>query len=326
LEISGNPVDGVITDSYNSSNGTYAEHTSGSESIGKKGDLIYAGDIILTKGSGSADIKGGIESGRTVDLNPSSGNGQPDVHGNISYTNSCIDCDARIVSPGVPPATKIDGIETASSVDWFVNNSIEEVKENADAVDPYLPGDGDTELTESKYYFNSLVIEDGDELELNTTDNNMKIAVKENIKIKGRINITGDGIVRMFVGGEGIGTTRELYMADGTQILTPGDDATQFRLYGKGDFRALIGESSGGGNAATYVGVLYAPPGELGKGNITLKGSRVRGGILTGKTVLDKSSIHYDEALLGTQIIPPDANQLKVTFLHVTVNEIRVEG
>jgi len=85
----------------------------------------------------------------------------------------------------------------------------------------------------------------------------------------------------------------------------------------------------GNNSFAKYVGVLYAPPGQTGNGEIVLNGAEVFGGMLTGTTTIPngaKGSIHYDEALLGKQVIPPNANQVKVTYLHVTVNQIAVKG
>lgn len=309
-----------FTDSYNSSEGPYDPLNPG-----KAGDLIYSGDIDLSSGSGNSDFWGDIEAGGDVTVG--TGGGQPDVNGNISHGDLCLpspaDCDNKIIDPN-GEVTKIDDIRTAGSVTWFVNNSISELEEEADESNPTL-ADG-TELDNATYYFDSFVVNDGDEIEINTTENDVKIGVRENVDIgdQSRVNVTGDGIVRLFVGGEGIGGSNELQMRKEAEILTPGDDATMFRLYGKEDFRANIG-NSGKSALAKFVGVLYAPPGIGGNGEIVLDSGEVFGGMLTGTTTIEKGSIHYDEALRGTQVIPPNANQVKVTFLHVTVNEIAVK-
>ena len=59
---------------------------------------------------------------------------------------------------------------------------------------------------------------------------------------------------------------------------------------------------------------------------MTLDSGEIYGGILTGTTIIEGGSLHYDETLKNKQIIPPDANQVEVTFLHVTINQIMVEG
>jgi hypothetical protein len=326
FEVRGDTVGDQFTDSYNSSIGTYEAHdNTGGPDVGKEGDLIYSGDIIIDGGTGGDDFLGDITSGGGVNLSESSGGGQPDVYGNISYADYCSCNSSRIKDPGEPPAEKIDNVETASSVDWFVNNTIEQVEDDAVAA----PGTPPSELNESSYYFDNLTVSSDDEVEINTTDNNVKIAVRENVMIEenATLNVTGDGIVRMFVGGEGLSGTKELRMYADSKIITPGDDATQFRMYGKANFDAELGV--GNNHFAKYVGVLYAPPGQTGNGEIVLNGAEVFGGMLTGTTTIPtgaQGSIHYDEALLGKQVIPPNANQVKVTYLHVTVSQITVEG
>jgi flagellin-like protein len=326
FKLHGDPAGARYTDSYNSSQGPYDPTTAG-----KEGDLIYTGDIDLTGGSGNNDIWGDIESGNDVKVG--SGGGQPYINGNISHAQRCLpsntECESRITDPD-GDRTKIDRVETASSVNWFVNNSISEIEDNADETNPVL-SDGQ-DLNKSTYYFDSLVVPDDNKIKLNTTENDIKIGVRENVKLNNDgsdgaiLNVTGDGIVRVFVGGEGIGSAEELDLANHAEIITPDDNATQFRMYGKSDFEAEIGDSAGSGNPAKYVGVIYAPPGQGGTGKVTVLGSELFGGILTGTTILDKGSIHYDEALREKLIIPPDANQVKVTFLHVTINRITVEG
>jgi hypothetical protein len=322
FEIHGSAAGARYTDSYNSSIAPYDPTTAG-----KEGDLIYSGDIDLSDGSGGDDFWGDVEAGENVEVG--NGGGKPDVYGNISHGDLCLpsnsECESRIIDPN-GERRKIDGVETASSVNWFVNNSVSELEANADEVNPSL-NDG-TELNKSTYFFDSMVVSGNDKIDVNTTENDVKIGVRENILIESyaELNVIGDGIVRIFVAGDGSGSDEELDLEDEAKVLTPGDDATQLRVYGKSDFRAQIGNSPGGGNSAIYTGVIYAPPGSSGTGEVVVKGGEIFGGILTGATVLDKGSIHYDEALKEKQIIPPDANQVKVTFLHVTINEITVKG
>jgi len=329
--------DNIFTDSYNSTNsGDYCDQLS-SGATNNNGDLIYGGDINFESGAGGSGFCGEVVAGGTVSTQGGGGSpsacgdgtsGQPMVFGNINYTDTCVQCDDAIVT-GYGSENKIDSVDTAGSVDWFVNNTVAEIKDSiptgASNWKPILT-DG-TELDESEYYFDTMEIDPGDRVELNTTDTNIDIAVEEYIEIgdsNAELNVTGDGIVRIFVDGDGY-TGDNFFMDDPSKVTAPGDNATQLRIYGKRDFEAQIG-TSGGGNLAKFVGVLYAPPGLTGTGEIVLGSGEVHGGMLTGTTVIEKGSIHYDEALKKKQIIPPDANQVKVTFLHVTENEITVEG
>jgi len=327
--------DNIFTDSYNSSKSTdYCEQLDNGNN-GNDGDLIYGGDINFESGTGGSGFCGEIRSGGTVSTQGGGGSpsscgdgtgGQPMVFGNISYTDSCVQCSDAIVT-GYGTDTKIDDIRAANAVDWYVNSTVQEIDNSAtgDSRNPSL-SDG-TELNDSEYYFDTLSVGDSDEIELNTTEGNIDIGVRRNIELANgaTLNVTGDGVVRVFVDGDSYGGTYHLDMTDPSEILTPGDNAVQFRVYGKQDFKAQIG-ASGGGNLAKFVGVLYAPPGRNGDAEIKLGSGEVYGGMLTGTTIIEKGSIHYDETLREKQVIPPDANQIKVTFLHVTVNEVAVEG
>lgn len=331
--------DNIYTDSYNSSkSGDYCDQLS-SDRTGTNGTLVYGDDVDIDSGAGGSGFCGDVVSGGSVATQGSGSSpagcgdgtgGQPMVFGNINYTSSCTDCSGAIVS-GTGSANKIDGIQKAAAVDWYVNNTAAEIEDNAPSsnTNPTL-NDGDV-LDDPEYYFDTLEIGNDDEIVLDTTGrDSIDIGVGENIILNdgATLRVIGDGFVRIFVDGDGFTGTNHLKMHDDSSILTPGDNATQLRTYGKKDFTAELG-GGGAGNLAKYVGVLYAPPGISGTGEIVINGAEVYGGMLTGTTIIPSGgtgSIHYDEALRQKQIIPPDANQVKVTYLHVTINQITVEG
>lgn len=331
--------DNIYTDSYNSSeSGDYCDQLD-SGRTGTNGTLVYGDDINIDSGAGGSGFCGDIVSGGSVTTQGGGGSpsgcgdgtgGQPMVFGNISYTDSCNSCSGAIVS-GTGSVHKIDGIRKAAAVNWYVNNTVSEIEDNTPSsnTNPTL-NDGDV-LSDAEYYFDTLEIGNSDEIVLNTTGrDSIDIGVGKNIKLNdsATLRVIGDGFVRIFVDGDGFSGTNHLKMHDNSSVLTPNDSATQLRLYGKKDFTAELG-GGGSGNLAKYVGVLYAPPGINGNGEIVINGAEVYGGMLTGTTIIPSGgtgSIHYDEALQEKQIIPPDANQVKVTYLHVTVNQIAVEG
>jgi hypothetical protein len=111
-------------------------------------------------------------------------------------------------------------------------------------------------------------------------------------------------------------------MKKNTDVKNDGDDAPQFRLYGKSDFNMTL--DAGGSNLAKFVGVVYAPPGGSGTGSVDIEGGEIYGGVLTGTTTLDDGSIHYDKALQQEPIISRDAKILRITYLHVSINRIHV--
>lgn len=312
----------VFTDSYNSANGSYCSQW-GSEPPGKDGDVVYGKDIDISDGTGGSNFYGDISSGQTVTIDDSSGAGQPSVYGNISYVDSCLpsgDCSDRIASGSGGQVKEIDGIQQTESIDWYVNNSVYRLRSDADQHDPAIEGET---LDAGEYYFDTLDLDTN--LELNTSDGTVVIAVRENLSLANdaEITVTGDGHVELYVGGES--TVDELVMADDSAISVANDNATRFRLYGKSDFDATIG-GGGGGNIAVFTGVIYAPPGSTGTGTVILDGGEIFGGILTGRTQINGGSIHYDEALEGRTVVPETARIIKVTYLHVTENEIQISG
>jgi len=209
--------DKIYTDSYNSTkSGDYCDQLSGGDT-NNNGDLIYGGDINFETGAGGSGFCGEVVSGGTVSTQGGGGSpsgcgdgtsGQPMVFGNINYTDTCNQCDDAIVS-GYGSENKIDKVGTASAVNWFVNNSVAEIDDSVPASNRNPTLTDGTELDEPEYYFDNMEIDPGDRIELNTTDTNIDIAVRDYIELGdgAELNVTGDGIVRIFVDGDGYSGT-----------------------------------------------------------------------------------------------------------------------
>lgn len=331
----------VYTDSYNSS-GTSDDYCDqfNNGNTGNNGDIVYGEDVTIDSGAGKSDFHGEIESGGTVTVQ-TGGNGAPYIYGNISYTDNCnpsvSDCENRLKSPG-QDVTQVSGVRTAAAIDWHVNATVEQVRDDNDNAGASITGDqldfgGSTTVTldSGNYYLQNIELESDETLELDTSNGPITLVVEENVLLKGTggsaadINVSGDGYVELYIEGENIGSADHLNMQKSTAITNANDNGTMFRTYGKEDFNATIGGGQAG-NLAKYVGVLYAPPGNSGNGQVDIDGGELFGGILTGTTTVDGGSIHFDEALGGNQIISGGAKVIKVTFLHVTVNKITIEG
>ncbi|WP_262178429.1 DUF7289 family protein [Haloarcula laminariae] len=320
----------VYINSYNSS-GTdvgYCAQTPKNE-----GDIVYGGDIDLTSGSGSSDIHGDVVSGGTIDVGKSNGNGAPFVHGNISYSDRCENsrnaCDNR--SSG--QVTQISGIDQAPAINGIVRTQVNETQSNndngdSDPISGNTLDSGSVELTAGTYYLETVDVATDDRVTLNTTDGDIFLAVEENIELgeNATMEVVGDGTVSVYVEGSG-GNANQLYLGKGANITNDGDDAPQFRMFGQDDFTATIGDGSGG-NLAKYVGVIYAPPGTSGTGTVTLASGVIYGGVLTGTTTIGSGnggSIHYDEALRTQQVLEQSESIVRVTYIHASTNEVRVE-
>lgn len=334
LDCSAKDADDVFTSSYNSSTGkSYCDQfEDNSDPLherlpGTDGDVIYGKDVDISSGVGGSNFYGDLTSGQTVTIDDSSGSGQVDVFGNISYVDACLssgsvtDCDKRIITASGGQERKISRIQLTDSIDWFINTSLDAIEDETPATSPALT-DGTT-LDDGQYHYDSIDLASGAEVELNTTDGPVIIAVDEDVILRqdATFNVTGDEHVELYVGGEG--TSTDMKMADDAEILAPNDNGTQFRTYGGADFSARLG-GGGSGNLATYTGVIYAPPGSAGTGTVVLDGAQVFGGILTGETTLLGGSMHYDEALEGKRVVPEDARIIRVTYLHVSESTIEL--
>lgn len=318
--------DDVFTDSYDSSEGTYCGQFEAGEPPGKSGDVVYGKDIDISDGTGGSDFYGDIESGQTVTVDDSQGEGQPSVYGNIRFVDRCVtdkendteSCEDRIMNESDGVVEQIDEVSLTNEIDWFVETAVDDIWENADEVNPDVEGE---RLTAGEYAFDSLDLDTS--LELDTSDGDVFLAVNESVHLgdDAQIEVTGDGHAELFIQGEP--GTDDLVLPNNASITNEGDDATKFRLFGTADFDAVLG-GGGSGNLATYVGVIYAPPGDTGTGSVTLDGGEVFGGVLTGTTSIEGGSIHYDEALEGNAIVPEEARVIRVTYLHVTENHITV--
>lgn len=334
----------VYTNSYNSSeSGDYC-----AQSPGDMGDVVYGGDVDISAGAGKSNLSGDVVSGGEVTVSKSNGKGQPDVYGHINYTTDCVgdsgsvDCNNRIISGSGGSVNEIDGVSTKSNINYYIDNTIEEVESNNDngvnitgtnRLDFSAKGDSDTvRLRAGQYYLERIDLEDNQELILDTTGGNVVLAVEGDVRLQGKgsdggtITVTGTGNANMYVAGTDYPNSsgeKDFFMEENSAIDIPGDNATRFRVYGKDNFTAKIG--SGSGNLAKFVGTIYAPPGNSGNGRVDIDGGEVYGGLLTGTTTINKGSIHYDEALLHTETISQDAKVVKITYLHISVNRIYVD-
>jgi hypothetical protein len=183
------------------------------------------------------------------------------------------------------------------------------------------------ELGSGTYYLNDISVDPGDTVLLNTTDGDITIAVEEDIHLQSdaTINVTGEGgNVEVYVQATGT-STDEVDLEPGSEIVNNGDDAPQFRVFGPSNLTVQIGQGS---PLANYTGVVFAPPGTAGSSTVTLDGGVIYGGIVTGTTVIDNGpggSIHYDEALDGLSVLERGDSVVRVTYIHASTNEVRIE-
>jgi hypothetical protein len=338
--ISGSPATScqgtVYTDSYNSENSEYC-----SGSTGDNGDILYGGDVDISKGSGSEDINGDVVSGGTVEVG--SGGGQPEVFGNINYTISCLPDESRCkdkITSSSGTVNQIDGVDSAPNINGVVNRTVYEVMADNDNADSGVPisgneidfgGSDSVTLEAGAYYLENLHFDGGDHIEFDTSSGNITLAIRGDVEMPADtwMEVTGDDNVKVYVNGESASENGDSWtwdMNEDTNVTNAGDDSAQFRVYGHADFSMLL-DSGQDDQQNRFVGAIFAPPGSVGTGKVVIEGGHIFGGILTGTTKIQtpgRGAIHYDEALENKRIISRSARIVKVTYLHISVNEITV--
>lgn len=342
--ISGSPATScqgtVYTDSYNSDVSDYC-----TGSTGTNGDVLYGGNVDISKGSGTEDIRGDVVSGGTVEVG--NGNGKPEVFGNINYTISCLPgvptCDGQINSSSSGTVNQIGGVDSAPNINGVVNRTVYKIRDDNDNGNAGVPITGNeldfgaTSPTDSvtlesgAYYLENIHFDGGDHIEFDTTSGNITLAVRGDVEMPAdaTMEVTGDKTVKVYVNGEsgyGNGDSWTWDMNEDTSVTNAGDNAAQFRVYGHSDFTFML-DSGQDDKQNRFVGAIFAPPGSAGTGKVVIEGGHVFGGILTGTTKIQtpgRGAIHYDEALENKKIISRSARIVKVTYLHISVNEITV--
>ena len=306
----------TFSDSYDSSEGLYADTN------GENGTIMAAGPVTVT---GNAEIHGDIRSADEVDAPGGGGGGGG--------------------GPGGPPGGGgggagevtgdiyefVDDLEQPSPVDEYLNDTVNRVEGSThpDIQNGELDFTGQSEITldDGEYHLDRLHVPAGDTLTLNPTDGNVTIGVNEYADIDGTIHVEGDDEHRaeIFLAGDStVGDGHHLRIHGG-EVTVEDDKAPRMWMYGTRHFEADF-------NDATYQGVIYAPSGtdttsELDAHSGAGNPNSVYGGVVTGTVDFGPgSAFHYDEALEGESAVPPDTTVVIVNYLHVTLNEIVVEN
>ncbi len=305
-------------DTFNSSQGSYCSQYDPDETSASD-ELVFGGDITTSASAG--EIQADLVSGGEIELA-----GQMDYYGNFSYTDGCRvktgpanDCeDAQ--EPGYTTEV-IDGVEPSDSATFVIERAVAQFR-NGNS--PTSLDDGDS-LTAGEYYLEEMDL-DGDDVTLDTTDGDISVAVNGSMTLEGGSNLSveGPGQVDIYVNGTTSGD--DLTVKD-SDVFVPSNNATQLTVLGKQNFTGSIVDGS------SYTGVIYAPAGENGNGEVVIdrKGT-VFGAVVTGDMTLGEpsggvgASIHFDTQLEDQQVVPPSLRIIPVTFLHVTENRISVSS
>jgi hypothetical protein len=303
-------------DSYNSSDGSYCSQYDENE-VNSAGEIIFGGKIETQAAAGQ--IQGDLVAGGETSLFHNQA-----LHGNVSHTDGCSGCDAAqdnaeksnpsAAPPGGYTINKINGISGSPSIGFTIESTLRNLQRSNS---PTTINAGD-ELTAGEYYTEEITLNGGDAV-FNTTGGDITIGVNNTIDLTsgGQIRVIGDGQVDIYVNG----SSGDDLSIDGhdSGIFAPDDNGTKLTVLGKQDFTATL-------NRGTLTGVIYAPGGQTGDAEIEMfRGATVYGGLVTGDMTIGNpggGTIHYDRDLEDKQIVPPDRSIVRLTYLHVTENEI----
>ena len=285
--------------------------------VSRAGSLTFGGDI--TSQAAAGQIQANLVTGGTADLFQNQ-----DLHGNVTYVETCQNCEAaQSGAEGSHPQAVPDGgywtkqvstVETAGAIDLTVDQTVREFRNNVD--ERTITG-GDT-LEAGNYYTRSIDL-DGESVVFDTTEGDINIAVEETVHLVAgaTVDVVGGGSVSMYVRGSGGADDLRI---QNSELYVPDNRATGMAVLGGRDFDATIEDGE-------YTGVIYAPAGEGGDGNVEIfRGGNVYGGIVTGDMLIGSpggGTVHHDAALAGHEIVSPDVDIVRVTYLHVSENHVR---
>ena len=185
------------------------------------------------------------------------------------------------------------------------------------------------ELTAGNYDLDSLVIDDGEDLELDTTSGNINIYVENKVVFDGTgttVEIVGDGRVNVFVGGD------KFRVTNGADVVNHDDSAKQFWVYMRPDGDVDLSHDDPS-DASVFKGVVYAPGGTSNPGaKVAIEGNaEVYGAVVGHVTTVTESGgndpqIHYDQSLMTASLFNAgtSSSDPRVFYLQTSAETVSV--
>lgn len=328
---------GAYVDSYNSTNGTYAE-TQTSEGI--------------VKSAGSVDMRGNSHIAGHVDADQDIVIGSDDarIEKDAEAGDRVFPADEESVGGEIVNNTA--GVVSIPPMDAFISPRVASLEaENDNAQTDVITDDGELNFTEGtetldtgEYYLTEAELED-QTLVLDTTEGDITLGVENWITLRGSggstdagvIEVKGPNTVQVYVNGStghsvnptGMGT-RDLhfYVEEDAAIKTVDDEvetSTQFQVLGPSWFEGAVAGSRGEGKNASMTGMIIAPAGPLGDGYFNVKHANVYGSVLAGNITLGQyGQVHFDHAIKDLTI-PVGEQVPRVEYMYVTEHQLEVK-
>ena len=279
------------------------DYLSGSGTIEPGADVHVGGDFYPANGQnidGNVTTAGTFENGLGVHPNVNGivvENGPAPNLGAVSAARDLRPPDLRPIDTTID--TKVDAAAATND-----NNG-----SDAGRIEAGNCGSGCT-LTNGTYHLDSLDLSGGSSLTFDTSGGPVYVAVDGDVSTSGGspVDVVGSNEVHVYATGD------YTIKTDWTSV---GDRGDQIWLYGSSASAVTV---QGGAN---FYGVIYAP----GNQDVTVRGGAAVYGGLVGAVsdVQGGTAVHYDTVLADQRPVLTGGGGAPVTYLHVTVNEIRVE-
>jgi hypothetical protein len=324
---SGGSTEEPYADSYNSSLGRYCDQYDPDE-VNSAGAIRFGQDIRTESAAGG--VQGDLVSGRDVKLHSNT-----PINGNISYTGDCevtqggaSNC-SEVQAEDFYSVTEREGVQPTPRIDFAIENTVDSIHQSGTEVDI---GEGPTEtssLGAGEYYTDSLTLSNDEEVTFDTSSGDITLVVNNSIELidDANLTVTGENDANIYV--DGAGPTADELLVRNSDVFAPNNTASKLTVLGRGNFTATI-------EGGAFTGVLYAPIGLDGTGSIDVfGGGHIFGAVVTGDLTVGGTggagggagaTIHYDERLQNQRVVPPDRSIIRVTFMHITENNISVSG
>lgn len=294
---------------------------------------IHAGDdVVVTSGTHDVDI---IASGTVTVKSGATVNGDVDAdsiveNGDITGTTT----DGSAAQDPIPPTLPTPTTPTVPNAEP-ANDEIQDHRSLTDSDNNDNSGSPTAKIangncadckleassSEGDYALSGITLNSGDKLTLDTNGHDMEIYVDGPIDIAGEIAVQGEGQVRVYKDN-----SHDIDFRPGTNIHTPGDDATQFWMFMWPSGTDVRMQQSG---SVEITGVLYGPgSGSSGAELYTAHTPVVKGAIVLDIGAINQHpTIHFDESLTDEYVLSNPAagtSGSEVAYLQISTSTVDI--
>jgi len=301
-------------DSYNSSLGPYSSSQDEDTKIISGGDIIIGSNAVV---DGNVEADGNLIMDNNAELN----------NGNISYGDPSGPTGGGWMSGWTRGPENWVAQNASASLPDTVRRLIDDRREainsdpdNSDTLTVsgnQISCSGSCMITEGEYYLDSFELNNGDDLTIDTSSGDVEFAVDGDVDLNNNANIdvTGSNRVSLWVEGD-------VTFFQNAEVNVPGDNSTRFWMYMNPNQQAVLNNNN------LLTGVIFGPSTTGTGAEVILdNNAEVWGGIVGDiEFASNNLGVHYDEALANIEAVEYEASVVRITYLHITTNEIEISS